>query len=154
MKKFRGFFLKHKVVSLFRRLRRRHCSPAGGYRRLNPSTRSLSDIFKWATTIKSKAKSICYKSSGYSSLGQETQSYGAVPKGKMAVYVGRDDGDYERVLVPVIYINHPLFVQLLRKAEEVYGHDHPGGITIPCRISEFENVKTRIAAGRKILPWK
>ncbi|KAM0046585.1 putative small auxin-up RNA [Helianthus debilis subsp. tardiflorus] len=68
----------------------------------------------------------------------------AVPKGKMVVYVGQEDGDYERLLVPVIYINHPLFVQFLRKAEEEYVHDHRSGITIPCRISEFENVKSTI----------
>ncbi|KAJ0816339.1 putative small auxin-up RNA [Helianthus annuus] len=63
----------------------------------------------------------------------------------MAMYVGQEDGDYERVLVPVIYINHPLFVLLLRKAEEEYVHDHRSGITIPYRISEFENVKSTIA---------
>lgn len=81
----------------------------------------------------------------------------AVPKGQMAVYVGKKDGEFRRVLVPVIYFNHPLFGQLLREAEEEFGYNHPGGITIPCRISEFENVKTRIAAGncgRKVLTWK
>lgn len=71
-----------------------------------------------------------------------------VPKGHLAVYVGQKDGDYRRVLVPVIYINHPLFTELLRDAEEEYGFNHPGGITIPCRISEFERVQTRIKQGR------
>ncbi|PHT95424.1 Auxin-responsive protein SAUR36 [Capsicum annuum] len=71
-----------------------------------------------------------------------------VPKGHLAVYVGQKDGDYKRVLVPVIYINHPLFSELLREAEEEYGFNHPGGITIPCRISEFERVQTRIQQGR------
>ncbi|XP_028091501.1 uncharacterized protein LOC114291825 [Camellia sinensis] len=69
--------------------------------------------------------------------------------GQMAVYVGqKDGGDFHRVLVPVMYFNHPLFEKLLREAEEEYGFDHPGGITIPCRISEFESVQTRIVAGR------
>nr|GEY17873.1 auxin-responsive protein SAUR36-like [Tanacetum cinerariifolium] len=47
--------------------------------------------------------------------------------------------------------------KLLREAEEEYGHDHAGGITIPCRFSDFENVKTRIAAVcgcRKMLTWR
>ncbi|CAL5345951.1 unnamed protein product [Camellia sinensis] len=34
------------------------------------------------------------------------------------------------------------------EGEEEYGFDHPGGITIPCRISECESVQTRITAGR------
>lgn len=81
----------------------------------------------------------------------------AVPKGQVAVYVGQKDGELRRILVPVIYCNHPLFGQLLREAEEEFGFDHPGGLTIPCRISEFENVKTRIDAGRggrKMMTWK
>lgn len=82
----------------------------------------------------------------------------AAPRGKLAVYVGqKDGGDFKRVLVPVIYFNHPLFGDLLREAEKEYGFDHPGGITIPCRVSEFESVKTRIDAGRscrKLLTWK
>lgn len=80
-----------------------------------------------------------------------------VPKGYLAVYVGQKDGEFQRVLVPVIYFNHPLFGQLLREAEEVFGFDHPGAITIPCRISEFEHVQTRIKEGRvtrKLLSWK
>ena len=32
-----------------------------------------------------------------------------VLKGHLAVYVGQKDGDFYRVLVPVIYFNHPLF---------------------------------------------
>jgi len=84
----------------------------------------------------------------------------AVPKGHLAVYVGQQDGDFHRVLVPVIYFNHPLFGELLREAEEEYGHEHQGGITIPCQISDFERVKTRIAAagsgagGARMLAWK
>jgi SAUR family protein len=73
-----------------------------------------------------------------------------VPKGYLAVYVGdgngNGDGDFHRVLVPVFYFNHPLFGELLREAEEKYGFHQEGGITIPCRFSEFEKVQTRIAA--------
>ncbi|KAD5316996.1 hypothetical protein R6Q59_032268 [Mikania micrantha] len=168
MKKFRGFLLRHRVTSLFRCVRRRYRPSSAGYHRINPSPTSISCFLKWGARIKAKARSICSKNpgsrSGYMLFGRDKvvetglrPSDAAIPKGKMAVYVGDDDGDCERVLVPVFYINHPLFVQLLRKAEEEYGHDHRGGITIPCRISEFENVKTRIAAGcggRKMLSWK
>ena len=70
-----------------------------------------------------------------------------MPKGHLAVYVGEEDGEFRRVLIPVIYFNHPLFSDLLREAEKKFGFEHPGGITIPCRLTEFERVKTRIASG-------
>lgn len=70
-----------------------------------------------------------------------------MPKGHLAVYVGQKDGEVHRVVVPVIYFNHPLFGELLKEAEEEFGFNHEGGIMIPCRFTEFERVKTRIASG-------
>ncbi|GJY05514.1 auxin-responsive protein SAUR36 [Tanacetum coccineum] len=151
--KFRGFFIKTRVNSLFRRVCRKNQSPAG-YSRLDKSQTSITKFLNWGCKLKTKAISICSKKPG---LVQKQVLENSVPKGKMAVYVGQKDGDFKRVLVPVIYINHPLFGQLLREAEEEYGHDHAGGITIPCRFSDFENVKTRIAAVcgcRKMLTWR
>lgn len=69
------------------------------------------------------------------------------PKGHLAVYVGRKGVEPpRRVLVPVVYFNHPLFGQLLREAEEEFGYHHPGGITIPCPVADFESVRRRVAA--------
>lgn len=82
---------------------------------------------------------------GYDPIDKEKKL--TVPKGHLAVYVGQKDGDFRRVLVPVIYFNHPLFGELLREAEEEYGYEHHGGITIPCQISDFERVQNRIASG-------
>ncbi|XP_022958311.1 auxin-responsive protein SAUR32-like [Cucurbita moschata] len=42
------------------------------------------------------------------------------PKGCLAVLVGQEQ---ERFVIPVIYVNHPLFVQLLKDAEDEYGFD-------------------------------
>ncbi|PHU04299.1 Auxin-responsive protein SAUR15 [Capsicum chinense] len=154
MRRFRGFVLKHRVTTLFRCMFRRRRSPAR-YHRLNPlpnsCTDSISRFFSWTHRLKTRAKAICSKAQ-YSGSGRGYMHVGSdpvpVPKGHLAVYVGQKDGDYKRVLVPVIYINHPLFSELLREAEEEYGFNHPGGITIPCRISEFERVQTRIQQGR------
>lgn len=155
--KIRGFLIKNRVSSLFRRVYRRKQS----YERLDRSPTSISKLLNWGCRMKTKAIAMCSKNTGlqqnkvfekFSSQPREV-----VPKGKMAVYVGQRDGDFTRVLVPVIYINHPLFGQLLREAEEEYGHDHPGGITIPCGFSDFESVKSRIAAVcdcQKKLSWK
>ncbi|CAK9186547.1 unnamed protein product [Ilex paraguariensis] len=167
MKKIRGFLLKHRVTTLFRWFRRNFSSAA--YHRLDPHktcesrvSRPISKIFRWAHRL--RAKIICSKNSqpgsnrGYMHIGEDPvqEKPVSVPKGHMAVYVGQKDGDFRRILVPVMYFNHPLFGDLLREAEKEYGYNHPGGITLPCRISEFESVKTRIKASRtprKTLTW-
>lgn len=59
-----------------------------------------------------------------------------VPKGHFAVYVG--EGKKKRFVIPISYLNHPLFLDLLKKAQEEFGYDHPtGGLTIPCSEDYF-----------------
>lgn len=166
MGRVRGFLLKHRVTTLFRRVFRRRCCTAA-YRRLDPSqgprVKPLSSLIRWTRGLRTKAKAIMCKNMGsgrgYIQVGQE-QKLGKpdpIPKGHMAVYVGQKDGDFQRVFVPVVYFNHPLFGDLLKESENEYGFNHPGGITIPCRVSEFERVQTRIKAvqcTRKLLSWK
>ncbi|XP_030522938.1 auxin-responsive protein SAUR21-like [Rhodamnia argentea] len=66
-------------------------------------------------------------------IGREAVS---VPKGYLAVYVGQRQK--KRYVVPVSFLNQPLFRDLLRKAEEEFGFDHPmGGLTIPCTEDTF-----------------
>ncbi|KAH1108601.1 hypothetical protein J1N35_012369 [Gossypium stocksii] len=64
-----------------------------------------------------------------------------VPKGCLAIKVGSEGEEQQRFVVPVIYFNHPLFMQLLKEAEEEYGFDQKGTITIPCNVQEFRNVR-------------
>lgn len=53
-----------------------------------------------------------------------------VPRGFFAVYVG--ENRKQRFVVPVSYLNQPSFQDLLRKAEDEFGFNHPmGGLTIP-----------------------
>ncbi|KAJ1408376.1 Small auxin-up RNA [Sesbania bispinosa] len=68
------------------------------------------------------------------------QEFKDVPKGCMAIKVGQGE-QQQRFVVPVIYFNHPLFMQLLKEAEEEYGFDQKGTITIPCHVEEFRNVQ-------------
>ena len=146
-------------------LRCRGRSRSGYHRLQTPAvhTRTISRLCNWGQRLKTKAKMICSSNSGlgrcssYRPVGMEMPET-AVPKGHLAVYVGQKDGagDFQRVLVPVIYFNHPLFGELLRESEKEYGFHHSGGITIPCRISEFESVQTRIAAcqGCRKMTWR
>ncbi|KAH6820898.1 SAUR-like auxin-responsive protein family [Perilla frutescens var. hirtella] len=66
------------------------------------------------------------------------------PRGFLAVYVG-ESKDKTRFFVPISYLKHPLFQDLLRFSEEEYGFDHPmGGLTIPCSQEAFLNVTSRL----------
>lgn len=157
--------LKHRVTTIFRRLFRRRCSPAA-YRRLrcrSDRAEPFSRLLSWTGRLKTKAKAILCRNMdpgrGYIQVGQDPflEKPGDIPKGHMAVYVGQEDGDFQRILVPIMYINHPLFGDLLKESEKEFGYNHPGGLTIPCRVSEFERIQTRIKAGqctRKLLSWK
>ncbi|XP_057437261.1 auxin-responsive protein SAUR36 [Lotus japonicus] len=128
-----------------------------GYHRLggggpSPSkSLAITKLLKWGRKLTACATSLLtvrHHGSGYAQLGSNLDP--KVPKGHLAVYVGEEDGELHRVLVPVIYFNHPLFGELLKEAEDEFGFHHHGGITIPCRVTEFERVKTRIAAGSGI----
>ncbi|XP_022896753.1 auxin-responsive protein SAUR21-like [Olea europaea var. sylvestris] len=67
-----------------------------------------------------------------------------IPKGHFAVYVG--EGDKKRFLVPISYLNQPLFQDLLSQAEEEFGFDHPmGGLTIPCSMDVFIDVTSQLS---------
>ncbi|KAL6213728.1 hypothetical protein ACLB2K_013172 [Fragaria x ananassa] len=80
------------------------------------------------TAITSAKKSLTRSLSGSKTLD--------IPKGYFAVYVG--ESQKKRFMVPISYLNHPSFQDLLRQAEEEFGFDHPmGGITIPCSEHTF-----------------
>ncbi|MBA0773580.1 hypothetical protein Gotri_008847, partial [Gossypium trilobum] len=70
-----------------------------------------------------------------------------IPKGCLAIMVGQGE-EQQRFVIPVIYINHPLFMQLLKVAEDEYGFDQKGPITIPCHVEEFRNVQGMIDKDR------
>ncbi|XVF45425.1 hypothetical protein PTKIN_Ptkin02bG0204900 [Pterospermum kingtungense] len=59
-----------------------------------------------------------------------------VPKGHFAVYVG--EAEKKRFVVPISFLKHPLFQNLLSLAQEEYGFNHPmGALTIPCSEEAF-----------------
>ncbi|XP_056861215.1 auxin-responsive protein SAUR21-like [Raphanus sativus] len=69
----------------------------------------------------------------------------SAPKGFLAVYVGEDQVQKKRYLVPVSFLSQPSFQALLIKSEEEFGYDHPmGGLTIPCPEDTFINVTSRL----------
>ncbi|KAB2091782.1 hypothetical protein ES319_A03G217100v1 [Gossypium barbadense] len=65
-----------------------------------------------------------------------------VPKCYFAVYVGENQ---KRFLIPVWFLNHPSFQDLLGMSQEEFGYSHPtGGLIIPCNENTFLKVTSRM----------
>ncbi|GAU38543.1 hypothetical protein TSUD_320150 [Trifolium subterraneum] len=65
-----------------------------------------------------------------------------ISKAYVAVYVGEKQ---KRFVVPISYLNQPLFQDLLNQAEEEFGYDHPtGGLTIPCAEDVFQRITSSL----------
>ncbi|KAK4363308.1 hypothetical protein RND71_018549 [Anisodus tanguticus] len=151
MRKVRGFRLGRRLVRVFKLFIHRRKKGKISYKRLgstNCATKVITKLCNFGNLLKHGVKSVNFAKpgSGYIQVGSDLMDQNEIPKGHLAVYVGEKRDDVCRLLVPVMYLNHPLFVDLLREAEMVYGFNHSGGIQIPCRISEFEHVQSRIAA--------
>ncbi|KAA0049686.1 hypothetical protein IC582_001495 [Cucumis melo] len=81
---------------------------------------------------------------GFRLINSPRKSSSTVPKGFLAVYVG--ETQKRRHVIPISYLKHPSFQDLLSKAEEEFGFDHPmGGLTIPCNEDVFLKVTSRLA---------
>ncbi|XP_015893292.2 auxin-responsive protein SAUR21 [Ziziphus jujuba] len=70
--------------------------------------------------------------------------------GHFVVYVGDDEEQgRKRFVVPISYLKHPLFKDLLNKAAEEFGFDHVGGLTVPCDEKDFIDLTSRISKSSK-----
>jgi SAUR family protein len=69
-----------------------------------------------------------------------------VKKGWLAVRVGLEDedGGFQRFVIPISYLYHPLFKRLLEKAHEVYGYHTTGPLRVPCSVDDFLHLRWRI----------
>ncbi|KAI4352718.1 hypothetical protein L6164_006940 [Bauhinia variegata] len=56
------------------------------------------------------------------------------PPGFLAVYVGLER---KRFVIPARFLNLPIFVGLLKKAEEEFGFQCDGGLVLPCEVAFF-----------------
>lgn len=83
-----------------------------------------------------KAKKLLQRS--FSNASQSASPVSDVPKGYFAIYVGNDESEMKRFVIPISYLNEPSFQDLLSLSEEEYGFNHPmGALTIPCGEETF-----------------
>ncbi|CAI9760561.1 unnamed protein product [Fraxinus pennsylvanica] len=59
------------------------------------------------------------------------------PPGSLAVYVGLE---LQRFVIPTRFLNLPVFVGLLHKAEEEFGFQTSGGLVLPCESGFFREI--------------
>ncbi|KAH7561100.1 hypothetical protein JRO89_XS10G0173900 [Xanthoceras sorbifolium] len=63
-----------------------------------------------------------------------------VKEGHFAVIAVDGDQQPKRFVIPLSYLSHPRFLELLEQAAEEYGFDHEGALAIPCRPCELERI--------------
>ncbi|KAK3205926.1 hypothetical protein Dsin_019972 [Dipteronia sinensis] len=83
-----------------------------------------------------KNSSINYSETRDSSSNQVPDD---VKEGHLAV-VAVDGDEPKRFIVPLKYLNHPMFLRLLEQAAEEYGFDREGAITVRCRPCVLERI--------------
>ncbi|EYU35278.1 hypothetical protein MIMGU_mgv1a021993mg [Erythranthe guttata] len=67
-----------------------------------------------------------------------------VPNEHLAVYVGESEN--KRFVIPLSYLNDPLFQELLYQTEEELGFHLPmGGLTIPCSEDLFIDLTSQLS---------
>ncbi|CAO2836556.1 unnamed protein product [Amaranthus hypochondriacus] len=65
-------------------------------------------------------------------------------KGWMVVQVGLEEEIKQKFEIPISYLYHPLFSNLLDKAREVYGYYADGPLKLPCSVDDFLDLRWRI----------
>ncbi|XP_021848043.1 auxin-induced protein 15A [Spinacia oleracea] len=88
---------------------------------------------------KMHAKRILQRTLSNKKVRSTPSSTADVPKGHVVVYVG--ETYKKRQVIPISYLNHPLFQNVLDVVEEEFGFEHPmGGLTIPCSEDYFSSL--------------
>ncbi|THU67391.1 hypothetical protein C4D60_Mb05t24150 [Musa balbisiana] len=88
-------------------------------------------------TVSSRLKGVCVQCDSDEECCQSPEAPPDVPKGYCPVYVGPEQ---RRFVIPTSYFSLPVFRLLLQKAEEEFGFDHKGRLTIPCEIETFKYI--------------
>ncbi|KAK7293995.1 hypothetical protein RJT34_16878 [Clitoria ternatea] len=88
-------------------------------------------------TNSTSSKGINFLKRTLSFTDNNVSSNDTVPKGFLAVCVGKD---LKRFIIPTHYLRHQAFEMLLQEAEEEFGFQQEGVLKIPCHVSVFEKI--------------
>ncbi|KAI9160213.1 hypothetical protein LWI28_006234 [Acer negundo] len=112
------------------------------------SSSSTSNSSSMNSSCNNATKSIKFLKKTLSFSDVSTASNDVVPKGFLAVCVGRE---LKRFIIPTEYLSHQAFGILLREAEEEFGFQQEGVLKIPCEVSVFEKILKVVEDKRDVL---
>ncbi|EOY26271.1 SAUR-like auxin-responsive protein family, putative [Theobroma cacao] len=107
------------------------------WKKLANAPKNISGSSSSQLTTSGSSKSIRFLKRTLSFTDVSAASADAVPKGFLAVCVGKE---LKRFVIPTEYLGHQAFGVLLRKAEEEFGFQQEGVLKIPCEVSTFEKI--------------
>ncbi|KAL5554221.1 hypothetical protein UlMin_041622 [Ulmus minor] len=113
----------------------------------NNSNNCTTTTTTTATSSSSSSKSIKFLKRTLSFSDVSGASNDAVPKGYLAVCVGKE---MKRFIIPTEYLGHQVFGILLREAEEEFGFQQEGVLKIPCQVSVFEKILKVVEEKREV----
>ncbi|KAK2643429.1 hypothetical protein Ddye_025192 [Dipteronia dyeriana] len=103
----------------------------------------LEKLYKISLLMSRPLKSSSYCDDDFEEVS-ESRSYVPedVKEGHFAVIAVDGEVQPKRFVIPLSYLSHPRFLELLEQAAEEYGFDHihEGALTIPCRPIELERL--------------
>lgn len=103
----------------------------------------MKEIFRSLHIISSHKKR-CKRKDGKEEEEEESSDFGLpldVPKGHFPVYVGERR---IRFVVPICFLQDPVFKMLLQSAEEEFGFEQKTVLTIPCEESLFRSLTSML----------
>ncbi|TMW81537.1 hypothetical protein EJD97_009075 [Solanum chilense] len=63
-----------------------------------------------------------------------------VKEGHFAVLSVNSEEEPKRFIVELHWLNNPLFLKLLKQAEDEYGFQQKGVLEVPCRAAELQKI--------------
>ncbi|KAK4370123.1 hypothetical protein RND71_009598 [Anisodus tanguticus] len=93
-------------------------------------------VKRWKNKSLKRASILSYSSSD-SDEPANPGSNRRTPSGSLAVYVGPSR---TRFVIPTRFLNLPVFISLLDKAEEEFGYQRTGGLVLPCEVEYFSEI--------------
>ncbi|KAF3647267.1 hypothetical protein BC332_13662 [Capsicum chinense] len=94
-------------------------------------------VKRWKDNSLRSRSVLSYSSSDSDEPGSALPNRRCTPSGSLAVYVGNER---RRFVIPTRFLNLPIFISLLDKAEEEFGFQPTGGLVLPCEVEFFSEI--------------